>query len=122
VNGVLLGFVTIGVVIAAGMLLAHLRVLDVTAQRTLTDVAFFVASPALMLTTLARADVGAVLTRNLVATVAGARHHPRHDRERRAGDRGGHPAPALGGVLTARTWRAWRCTRCADVVRCKRDA
>ncbi|KQX61798.1 AEC family transporter [Angustibacter sp. Root456] len=70
-NGVLLGFVTIGAVIAVGMLLAHLRVLDLTAQRTLTDVAFFVASPALMLTTLARADVGAVLTRNLLATVAG---------------------------------------------------
>ena len=70
-NGVLLGFVTIGAVIAVGMLLAHTRVLDLGAQRTLTDVAFFVASPALMLTTLARADVGAVLTRNLLATVAG---------------------------------------------------
>ena len=67
----LLGFVTIGAVIGIGILLAHVRVLDVTAQRTLTDLAFFVASPALMLTTLARADVGAVLTRNLLATVAG---------------------------------------------------
>ncbi len=70
-NGVLLGFVTIGAVIGVGALLAHLRVVDLTAQRVLTDIAFFVASPALMVTTLARADVGAVLTRNLLATVAG---------------------------------------------------
>lgn len=70
-DGVLLGFVSLGTVIAVGMLLAQLRVVDLTAQRVLTDLAFFVASPALMLTTLARADVGAVLTRNLLATVAG---------------------------------------------------
>jgi predicted permease len=71
VNGVLLGFVTIAAVIGVGALLAQLRVVDLTAQRVLTDLAFFVASPALMVTTLARADVGAVLTRNLLASVAG---------------------------------------------------
>ncbi|MFW5470794.1 AEC family transporter [Knoellia sp. CPCC 206435] len=70
-QGVFTGFATIGVVIAVGALLAHLRIVDLTAQRVLSQVAFFVGSPALMVMTLSRADVQDVLSKNLVATSAG---------------------------------------------------
>jgi len=70
VTGVFEGFATIGVVIALGALLAHLKVVDLTAQVLLSRLAFFVASPALMVVTLSAADVSAVLSRNLVASVA----------------------------------------------------
>ena len=70
-QGVFTGFATIGVVIAVGALLAHLRIVDLTAQRVLSQVAFFVGSPALMVMTLSRADVQDVLSENLVATSAG---------------------------------------------------
>lgn len=65
------GFATIGVVIAVGALLAHLRILDLSAQRVLSQVAFYVGSPALMVVTLSRADVHNVLSANLAATTAG---------------------------------------------------
>jgi malonate transporter and related proteins len=68
VQGVFEGFATIGVIIALGVLLAHVGVLDLTAQRVLSRLSFFVASPALMVTVLGRADVGRVLSKNLVAT------------------------------------------------------
>ncbi len=70
-QGVLEGFATIGAVIALGVLLAHFGVLDVAAQVTLARLAFFVASPALLFTVLAEADVTEVLSRNLVASAAG---------------------------------------------------
>ena len=70
-TGVFEGFATIGAVIALGALLAHLKVVDLTAQVLLSRLAFFVASPALMVVTLGAADVSAVLSRNLVASVAG---------------------------------------------------
>jgi len=70
VQGVVEGFATIGVVIGLGMLLAQLGVLDVAAQRMLTRLSFFVASPALMVTVLGRADVAHVLSRSLVATAS----------------------------------------------------
>ena len=66
--GVLEGFTTIGVLIALGALLAHLRVFDLTAQTVLSRLAFYVASPALMITVLQDADVSSVLSENLVAT------------------------------------------------------
>ncbi|WP_404380102.1 AEC family transporter [Knoellia locipacati] len=69
-QGVFTGFATIGVVIAVGALLAHLRIVDLTAQRVLSQVAFFVGSPALMVMTLSRADVHNVLSANLLATSA----------------------------------------------------
>lgn len=69
-QGVFTGFVTIAVVIGVGALLAHLRILDLTAQRVLSQVSFFVGSPALMVMTLGRADVHEVLSANLVATAA----------------------------------------------------
>jgi malonate transporter len=68
VQGVFTGFATIAVVIGVGALLAHLRILDLTAQRILSQVAFFVGSPALMVVTLSRADVHDVLSANLAAT------------------------------------------------------
>lgn len=68
---VLEGFATIGVVIAVGFALAHLRILDASAAEILSRVAFYVASPALVLTLMSRTDVSHVLSRQLVATMAG---------------------------------------------------
>ncbi|GAA4399969.1 AEC family transporter [Fodinibacter luteus] len=67
----ILGFATIVAVIGVGALVAHLGVVDLGAQQVLSRVAFFVASPALLVTTVAQADVSDVLSRSLVATVAG---------------------------------------------------
>jgi predicted permease len=71
VEGVLEGFLTIGSVIGLGALLAHLGVLDDQARVVLSRLSFFVASPALMVTVLGRADVRAVLSGNLAASAAG---------------------------------------------------
>jgi malonate transporter len=71
VQGVFTGFATISVVIAVGMLLAHLHIVDLRAQHVLSRIAFFVASPALMVLTLSRANVHQVLSANLLASVAG---------------------------------------------------
>jgi malonate transporter len=71
VQGVLAGFATIGVLILLGVGLAQLRILDETGQRALAAVAFYVASPALLVTVMAESDLGFVLSGNLVA-VAGA--------------------------------------------------
>jgi malonate transporter len=71
VEGVLEGFLTIGAVIALGALLAHTGVLDSSARILLSRLSFFVASPALMVTVLGRADVRAVLSGNLAASAAG---------------------------------------------------
>jgi malonate transporter and related proteins len=71
VGSVLEGFATIGVVIGVGTLLAHLRILDLGAQQVLSRLSFFVASPALIVTLMARTDVSHVLGRQLVATVCG---------------------------------------------------
>lgn len=70
-QGVLEGFATIGVVIALGVLLAHVGVLDLTSQTVLSRLSFFVASPALMVTVLGHADVAGVFSGNLAATAAG---------------------------------------------------
>lgn len=69
-GGVLLGFSTIGAVIALGALLAHRGVVDVSAQILLSRLAFFVGTPALMVTTIGEAHVVDVLSGNLVATAA----------------------------------------------------
>lgn len=65
------GFATIVALIVLGTLLAHLGVIDEAGQRTLSTLAFLVASPALLLTVLQDSDVGAVFSENLIAT-AGA--------------------------------------------------
>ena len=65
------GFATIIAVIALGAFLAHIRVLDLPAQVLLSRLAFFVASPALLVTVLADTDVTAVFSRNLAASFVG---------------------------------------------------
>ncbi len=70
-QGVLTGFVTIGAVIGVGFLLAHIKVLNTASQRMLIRIAFFVASPALMITVLSRTDVSRLFSANLVASVGG---------------------------------------------------
>jgi malonate transporter and related proteins len=65
--GLLTGFTTILVVIACGSALAHVGVLDARSQRTLGEVAFFVASPALMVTIISAIHVEGAAT-NLVAS------------------------------------------------------
>ncbi|MGI8949593.1 MAG: hypothetical protein ACR2FV_16785 [Ornithinimicrobium sp.] len=67
--GVIEGFSTLGVVIAVGWLLARLEVVDAAAQTMLTRLAFFVASPALMITVLSGTELGTVLSTKLVALV-----------------------------------------------------
>jgi malonate transporter and related proteins len=71
VGGVIEGFGTIAAVIALGALLAQLGVVDDRARVVLSRLSFFVASPALLVTVLGDTDVAAVLSKNLVATVAG---------------------------------------------------
>ena len=68
-QGVLSGFATIGILIGLGFLLAHLKILDATAQRVLTRTAFYVASPALMVTVLGGTDVHQLLSANLIASL-----------------------------------------------------
>jgi len=69
VQGVLAGFATIGIIISLGFLLAQLRILDATALGVLTRVAFYVASPALMITVLGGTDAHRLLSANLVASL-----------------------------------------------------
>lgn len=70
-QGVLAGFATIGIIIGLGFLLAQLKVLDATAQGVLTRIAYYVASPALMVTVLGGTDVHRLLSANLIASLAG---------------------------------------------------
>lgn len=71
VTAVLEGFATIALVVALGAVLAHFRVVDDQVRIVLSRLAFFVATPALLVTTIAEADVTDVISRNLVATAAG---------------------------------------------------
>jgi len=70
VQGVLAGFATIGIIIGLGFLLAQLKVLDATARGVLTRIAYYVASPALMVTVLGGTDVHRLLSANLIASLA----------------------------------------------------
>jgi malonate transporter and related proteins len=69
VQGVLAGFATIGILIGLGFLLASLRVLDATAQGVLTRTAFYVTSPALMVSVLGGTDAHRLLSANLIASL-----------------------------------------------------
>lgn len=71
-GSVLSGFATIAIIIGVGALLAHLGVLDLAAQKVLANVAFTVATPALLLTTIAGTDVRVLLSHNLIASAASA--------------------------------------------------
>jgi malonate transporter and related proteins len=53
----LIGFTTILIVIACGAVLAHVGVLDARSQRTLGEIAFFVASPALMVVIISEVEI-----------------------------------------------------------------
>ena len=66
----LIGFATILVVIAAGAGLAHAGVLDRRSQRTLGEIAFFVASPALMVVTISRVHLEAAANNLVASTVS----------------------------------------------------
>jgi malonate transporter len=70
VEGVFEGFATIGILIGLGILLAHLGVIDAIGQHTLSTLAFYVASPALLVTVLESSDLTEVFSGNLVATAA----------------------------------------------------
>ena len=70
-GGVLEGFLTIGAVIVLGVLLAHWGILNLESQVQLSRLSFYVASPALMVTVLADADLGEVFSQTLTASVAG---------------------------------------------------
>ena len=69
-QGVLAGFATISIIIGLGFLLAQLKILDATAQGVLTRIAYYVASPALMITVLGGTDVRRLLSANLIASLA----------------------------------------------------
>lgn len=70
-GGVLEGFATIAIVIALGALLAHLGIIDLKGQRSLSLTSFYLASPALLVTVLEDSDPTRVLSGPLVATAAG---------------------------------------------------
>lgn len=70
-GGVVAGFVTVMSIIGLGVLLAHLKILDVSAQQMLTRLTFYVAGPALMITVLGGADVSRLFSANLLASVGG---------------------------------------------------
>ena len=67
-NGVVDGFVVIGIVIVVGYLLGRSGLLGPGSVEVLSRLAFFVASPALLFVTLAQADVSAVFSEALVVT------------------------------------------------------
>lgn len=70
-GGVLGGFATIAAVVGLGILLAHIKLVDAKGQRTLALLAFYVASPALLVTVLAESDPAEVFSTHLFATIAG---------------------------------------------------
>ena len=70
-GAVVAGFVTIVSIIGLGVLLAHLKILDVSAQLMLTRLTFYVAGPALMVTVLGGTDVSRLFSANLLASISG---------------------------------------------------
>ncbi|MET8553935.1 AEC family transporter [Streptomyces sp. NPDC004959] len=69
-RGVLTGFWVIAAVIATGYLLGRSGRLGEGGRETLTRLAFHVATPALLFTTLAEADLGVLLSAKLLVTAA----------------------------------------------------
>ncbi|MEV2248277.1 AEC family transporter [Streptomyces sp. NPDC049970] len=69
-QGVLTGFAVIAVVIAVGYLLGRRGSLGDDARPVLTGLAFNVATPALLFTTLAGADLSVILSERLLVTAA----------------------------------------------------
>lgn len=71
-QGVLSGFAAIGVVIALGFALAHLRVLGPDSQLLLARLVFFVATPALLFRLVAQAEVATLFSSGLLVAAASA--------------------------------------------------
>ncbi len=71
-SGILTGFAIIGVVVAVGWLAARLRLGGPDARTALNRIGFFVASPALLFTVVARADVGELFHAPLLVQAAAA--------------------------------------------------
>ncbi|MGW5202782.1 AEC family transporter [Streptomyces spiralis] len=69
-QGVLTGFAVIAVVIGVGYLIGRRGYLGDQGQEVLTKLAFHVATPALLFTTLARADLSVVFSGRLLVTAA----------------------------------------------------
>ncbi|MGW0080549.1 AEC family transporter [Streptomyces sp. NPDC003393] len=69
-QGVLTGFAVIAVVIGVGYLIGRRGHLGDQGQEVLTKLAFHVATPALLFTTLARADLSVVFSGRLLVTAA----------------------------------------------------
>ena len=67
---VVAGLAVFGVVIAVGWLLVRTRAVPADADGVLTRVCFFAATPALLVTTLSRADLTAVISRTTAVAVA----------------------------------------------------
>ena len=67
---VVAGLAVFGVVIAVGWLLVRTRAVPADADGVLTRVCFFAATPALLVTTLSRADLTAVVSRTTIVAVA----------------------------------------------------
>ncbi len=67
---VVAGLAVFGAVIAVGWLLVRSRAVPADADGVLTRVCFFAATPALLVTTLSRADLTAVLSRSTAVAVA----------------------------------------------------
>ena len=67
---VVAGLAVFGVVIAVGWLLVRTRAVPADADGVLTRVCFFAATPALLVTTLSRADLTAVVSRATAVAVA----------------------------------------------------
>ncbi|MHA7207892.1 AEC family transporter [Arthrobacter sp. MDT1-65] len=61
-TGVLTGFTIVGIVILVGYIAGRLRIGGPTAPRALTQTAFFITNPALLLTVLAQADTTEILS------------------------------------------------------------
>jgi len=72
VQGVVTGFAIIGVVIVAGYVAARLRIGGPDAREALNRVGFFVASPALLFTVVADADLGRLLGAPLLVQLVAA--------------------------------------------------
>ncbi|MFE2937725.1 AEC family transporter [Streptomyces sp. NPDC059255] len=67
-QGVLTGFAVIAVVIGVGYVIGRRRYLGDNGREVLTKLAFHVATPALLFTTLAQADLSVVLSSRLLIT------------------------------------------------------
>lgn len=67
--GVLTGLFTVGAVIGVGILLAQLRILDAGAQQILARITFNVATPALILSLLSKADIGQIWSARLAVAL-----------------------------------------------------